>query len=63
MDLKGILNLEFPECANKALAFIRNNYNRAGRQELSNLAYKCIFFNDYNQEQNTWVKVKNFKIH
>lgn len=63
MDVKSIVNLEFPECANKALGFIRNNYNRLGRQELTNLAYKCIFYNEYNQEQNSWVKVKKSKNH
>lgn len=57
MDPKVILSLEFPECASKALIFIRNNYNRCGRPELSTLAFKCILYHDYNQEQNIWIKV------
>lgn len=62
MDPKVILGLDFPECASKALVFIRNNYARCGRPELSTLAYKCILYHDFNQEQNTWVKVFNLNL-
>lgn len=57
MDVKSILNKEFPECAKEALILIRTNYNRIGRQELTNLAYQFVFHNEYKQDQNIWVKV------
>ena len=59
MDAKSssILNKKFPECANEALALIRSNYNRVSKQELTHLANEYVFFNEYNKEQNVWVKV------
>jgi hypothetical protein len=50
----------FPQCANEALAIIRSNFTRFGRKELGQLANEYIFFNEYNPDQNIWIKVGFF---
>ena len=53
-----IKSKNFPDCANEALSIIRSTYNRIGKKELGHLANEYIFINEFNKEQNTWVKVK-----
>lgn len=58
MDQKSaILNKTYPECALEALILIKSNFNRISKQELTNLAYECIFFSEFKPDQNIWTKV------